>query len=234
MFKKIFFIPKDKEVSNLLKTPYPAKNIIPDWYKESESFMGSDHLQVDGYATNAGLKHCMSYLDAMVHGYVYELWTDVHVSNGENGIQISWTNTPDPIVQRTKSLGAKIPRPAEMNQDMFNWVLQWGAKVPKGYSLLMTHPLNRTDLPFYTLSGIVDSDNYMGEGKVPFFIKKDFTGIIPAGTPIVQIIPIKTDEVWKSEKAEHLMQERDKQQWLLRTSITGYYKKVFRRSKIFK
>jgi hypothetical protein len=98
----------------------------------------------------------------------------------------------------------------------------------------MTHPLNRTDLPFYTLSGIVDSDNYMGEGKVPFFIKKDFTGIIPAGTPIVQIIPIKTDEVWKSEKAEHLMQERDKQQWLLRTSITGYYKKVFRRSKIFK
>ena len=198
MFKKIFFIPKNKEVSNLLKTPYPAKNIIPDWYKESESFMGSDHLQVDKYATNAGLKHCMSYLDAMVHGYVYELWTDIHVSNGENGMQISWTNTPDPVVQRTKNLGAKIPRPTEMYEDMFNWVLQWGAKAPKGYSLLMTHPLNRTDLPFYTLSGIVDSDNYMGEGKVPFFIKKDFIGIIEKGTPITQIIPIKR-EYWKKE-----------------------------------
>jgi len=234
MFKNISFIPKNAEVSSLLNMPYPAKNTIPEWYKKSESFMGSDSIKIDKYATNSGLKHCMSYLDAIVHGYIYELWTDVYVSNDEDGIKLSWTNTPDPVVQRTSSLGASIPRPAGMHNDMFNWILQWGIKVPKGYSVLMTHPLNRTDLPFYTLSGIVDADNYIGEGKVPFFIKKDFTGIIPAGTPILQVIPIKTDEGWQSKKSEDLVKERDKHQWLLRTSISGYYKKVFRRSKIFK
>ena len=32
----------------------------------------------------------------------------------------------------------------------------------------------------------------------PFFIKEDFIGIIPAGTPIVQIIPVKRD-FWERE-----------------------------------
>ena len=68
MFKNISFIPKNAEVSSLLNMPYPAKNTIPEWYKKSESFMGSDSIKIDKYATNAGLKHCMSYLDAIVHG----------------------------------------------------------------------------------------------------------------------------------------------------------------------
>jgi hypothetical protein len=233
MKRLISFIPKDEKVSKFLKVPYPAKNVVPDWYKKSESFMVSDKLEVDQYATNAGLKHCTSFLDAIIHGYIFELWTDVYVSEGSDGIQLSWTNTPDPIVQRTAPLGANIPRPEGSHNEMFNWILQWGIKVPKGYSVLMTHPLNRTDLPFYTLSGIVDCDNYIGEGKVPFFIKKDFRGIIPAGTPIMQIIPIQTDDIWISEKSEDLMEERDRHQWLLRTSISGYYKKNFRKSKSF-
>jgi hypothetical protein len=34
--------------------------------------------------------------------------------------------------------------------------------------------------------------------QFPFFIKKDFNGLIPAGTPILQAIPFKRDD-WKAD-----------------------------------
>ena len=67
-----------------------------------------------------------------------------------------------------------------------------------GYSLLVTHPLNRFDLPFVSLSGIVDADITMTHGRIPFFIKKGFSGVIEAGTPILQVLPFKRDD-WEME-----------------------------------
>jgi len=65
--------------------------------------------------------------------------------------------------------------------------------------LLLMHPSQRHDLPFFTLTAIVDTDKFPNKLHLPFFIKEGFEGIIEAGTPIAQIIPIKRD-VWKSEK----------------------------------
>ena len=36
----------------------------------------------------------------------------------------------------------------------------WTFEMPAGYSLLITHPFNRHDLPFVTLTGLVDADSY--------------------------------------------------------------------------
>ena len=55
---------------------------------------------------------------------------------------------------------------------------------------MITHPLNRNDLPFITISGIVDGNFAISaDGNVPFYIKNNFEGIIPQGTPIAQLIP---------------------------------------------
>jgi hypothetical protein len=53
------------------------------------------------------------------------------------------------------------------------------------------------DLPFQTLSAIVDTDKHDVPTHFPFFMKHGFEGKIPVGTPIVQIIPFKRQE-WKS------------------------------------
>jgi hypothetical protein len=71
-------------------------------------------------------------------------------------------------------------------------------KTPKGYSTFFVHPVNRLDLPFHSFSGLVDTDKFPVEVNFPFLIKKDFVGIIPAGTPIAQAIPVKR-ESWTSE-----------------------------------
>ena len=36
----------------------------------------------------------------------------------------------------------------------------WTIEAPEGYSVLFTHPVNRFDLPFTTLTGMVDCDRY--------------------------------------------------------------------------
>lgn len=232
----IQFIPANDTVRNFLNPPKPASLFIPEWYKKSEKYMGGESLRVSDYGTNVGLKGCVPFVETLTHGYMIELWTDILVhhedSEPENNPFLNWTNTPDPVKLRIPELGAKIPRPDDCFDRLFNWNMQWGIKVPKGYSLLYTHPLNRHDLPFSTLSGIIDSDLYSGVGAVPFFVKRGFTGVIPAGTPIVQLIPIKRDH-WKSSVNASMTEVIEKQNWSLRTSITGYYRKHFHRKKEF-
>jgi hypothetical protein len=102
----------------------------------------------------------------------------------------------------------------------------WIPKVEDGYSCLILSPINRTELPFYTASAIVDSDkmNYSHGGNLPFYIKKGFTGLIPAGTPMYQIIPFKR-ESWKMD-----VEKFDSEKALvgannLRKNFIGSYKK---------
>ena len=71
-------------------------------------------------------------------------------------------------------------------------------ELPEGYSALYTHPLNRFELPFLTMSGIVDNDHVRLPGTMPFFFLKAVTGIIPAGTPYAQIFPFRREH-WQSE-----------------------------------
>ncbi|MCG8461128.1 MAG: hypothetical protein MI919_32995, partial [Holophagales bacterium] len=64
----------------------------------------------------------------------------------------------------------------------------WTIECPSGWSLLVTHPVNREDLPFRTLTGLVDADRY-GDAFIHFparWSDPDFTGLLPRGTPVAQ------------------------------------------------
>jgi hypothetical protein len=80
----------------------------------------------------------------------------------------------------------------------FAWYPDWGVSVPEGYSVLYTPPLNRFELPFITTSGVIDNDKVELPGTIPFFLAKNFTGVLPAGTPYLQMLPFKRDN-WESE-----------------------------------
>jgi hypothetical protein len=188
-----------------LGKPEPTKRHIPEWYRKAES-----EYELDGQPSG-GLKRCMPYMDTLVTGYVLTLPINIYVSkkegktgvnfngNSEDDISITWDG-PEAfsgfIQERSSDLGATMPRPAGHHKNHLVFQGVWGTKTPRGWSALMTHPLNRFDLPFTTTSGIVDSDRFFASGNVPFFIKEGFQGIIPAGTPFLQIIPIKRAS-WK-------------------------------------
>jgi hypothetical protein len=64
--------------------------------------------------------------------------------------------------------------------------------------MLFTHPVNRTDLPFTTLTGLVDCDLYC-DNLINFPARwhdPSFNGVLPKGTPVVQCMPVKREE-WR-------------------------------------
>jgi hypothetical protein len=109
----------------------------------------------------------------------------------------------------------------------FVWHTGVANTIPVGYSAIITHPLNRHDLPFTTLTGIVDGGIVLsGLGNIPFYIKKNFEGIIPAGTPIMQIIPFR-QENWSSKIKKGLFEKGMLNNKESSSFIYGWYKKTF-------
>jgi hypothetical protein len=235
--KKIEFIPASEFAVSYVPRPIFSQSYIPQWFKDMSPFYKTN----DTYPKRTTGKHCMPFFDAFGSGYIQELWSDVYISKEQNEIKINYANEwdrqiPNPITIR-KFDGSNMPEllpKSEFYEDLeLVWNGQWEALLPKGYSSLITHPLNRYDLPFFTLSGIIDADNFAMPGNVPFFIKKGFTGLIPAGTPIYQIIPIKRDS-WQSFETKQSFSSIRKKYHPVRTKFNHGYKKLFWQKKIYR
>jgi hypothetical protein len=115
----------------------------------------------------------------------------------------------------------------------FNWFPNWCIQTPKGYSSIFMHPINRIDLPFYTLGGVIDTDKWGEAGNHPFLLKKNWEGIIPKNTPIIQVIPFKREN-WNSEVDNNMMPEYLKQLNRRDSYLKDYYKKFGWSSKNYK
>ncbi|MFX7824717.1 hypothetical protein ABTK20_20200, partial [Acinetobacter baumannii] len=61
-----------------------------------------------------------------------------------------------------------------------------------GWSLFATHPVNRHDLPFRLLSGLVDADQFhvAGINFPAVWIDEEFVGVLPKGMPVAQCMPV--------------------------------------------
>ena len=78
----------------------------------------------------------------------------------------------------------------------------WLIEAPEGYSVLFMHPINRFDLPFTTLTGLVDCDRYR-DSWIHFPVHwhdVNFNGVLPKGTPIAQCVAVKR-ETWVAQTA---------------------------------
>ena len=223
MFKIIRFF-ANKEYLGEGK-PELMKSVVPEWYKKAELTYKDDHG-----GESAGLKKCVPVLDALISGYCITAPCDFYVSEKEDGtLDIKWDGPEgfqNFVMERPKELGATMPRPAGHHENHLVWSGVWSIKTPRGYSLLMTHPFNRFDLPFTTYSAIMDSDRFIANGNIPFFIKKGFTGVITKGTPIAQVIPIKRAK-WKKVIDEGLIDTVYKQGHLVRQEETTYKKNMW-------
>lgn len=213
-----------KEYENLGQ-PTLIKKFLPKWYKDSETtFIGSEGEE------HSGLKRCIPFLDAMLSGYALVTPFDIFVSKNEDGtLNITWNSAEilkDFISERTAELGSKMPRPAGHYPNHLAFRGIWGFKTPRGWSVLVVHPLNRHDLPFTITAGIMDADKYSTSGNIPFFIREDFVGMIPAGTPFAQLIPIKRAS-WKSIKNDKGIQYLEHLQGAAVRSPGKSYKKLF-------
>lgn len=230
MNKKVIFYPGSHEAALVVPLPKPATDYIPRWYKNLKMFYENNPVPKDG-RTVMTAKACVPYFDAMTAGWIQELWTDVWVEHNSFGqVEVNFSRHPQPVDLRPPVSG--VPASLGTGDQEYTWHQPWSPRLPAGYSMLYTHPLNNQELPFRVMSAIIDSDVFWHteNGNVPFHLKEGFTGLIPAGTPLFQMIPIhratwtRQAEKWSHEKSMG---------WktTTRRSFYGAYRKLFHQKK---
>ena len=227
--KAIGFVPgyEFKDIEHLIDYPIPSRLSLPDWYKKLPLYKGKNKFDgVNG--TNSTVKGCIPFLESLIFGYNLITQQDLEVTRSDNGAHIGWTAGVSIIGEREGH--DYMPVPVGCDAQQFAWNTVVGFELPKGYSAIITHPLNRYDLPFISSGGVID-DGLNFNGTFSFWLKKDFEGIIPAGTPYAQIIPFKR-ESWKSEKRVDLILDAEKAR-VASLKRVGGYKKLIQKKKTF-
>lgn len=189
---KLEFLCFEDDLGNIPE-PYPARKLIPSWYKALPMKLGTGFEQ-------STLKRCPPFLDAMVTGWIIPLVADVYIESNEDCSYVKYDTTyPRPMVEnhgQNQVSSDKCPAP-HLPKPPIKWMNYWAIKCPKGYSLLFVPPLNRADERFTCFSGMVDCDGYFEFVNFPFvWNKPNAKEIVPAGTPLMQVIPIKRDSLF--------------------------------------
>lgn len=183
-------------LKDLLPEPVPARSCLPDWLGKMPSDVQAESMGGKPVRT---LKHCPPLIDALRTGVMLLCPTDIHVSGQD--ISWDWDFPHDPTLTLSRApLGVHVPEQAtgsahQNDGDLFiKFVNYWTLEVPEGWSIAFHHPAGFPDLPFTTLSGIVDCDRFgLGYVHFPAALKPGFEGVIAKGTPIVQCFPMQRD-----------------------------------------
>jgi hypothetical protein len=178
--------------------PKLAKNEIPEWYKKTLPYINNSKIINERIETPSTIKKCMPVFDAMTAGYILYTQVDVQVTqkkeNGEVFKEFKWPSQ-NPIEFHPVQQAPLHPKRDE--HPYFKWINPYLVTTPTGYSTLFLPPLHNPNPIFTILEGIVDTDTLKAPVSFPFtFNNKDWEGLIPAGTPMAQIIPIKRD-IWQ-------------------------------------
>ena len=219
--------------SDELYPPEPALKNIPEWYKGLESYIGKEKKPIYGNGTSpATIKRCMPVFDAITMGYILKTSSDVYISQKEGLPYFEWASNE---VIKFHDIKQAYNHPESNGiTDFPKWINPWSIKTKRGYSSLFVQPFHR-DSPFLILPGVVDTDKYNAPVNFPFVLKdKSFEGIIPAGTPVAQVIPFKRKR-WsmKIDKKNNLKKINQDANFIT-SKFFDAYKNKFREEKEYK
>jgi hypothetical protein len=213
--------------------PKPASASIPDWYKDLESYVGGKR-QPDGKGSTSGtIKRCMPVFDAITNGYIIYTYSDVWISQKDGIPYYEWPSF-EPIQWHDVEQAPNYPNRNGHQISYPKWINPWSIQTSPGYSVLFTQPFHR-EAPFTILPGVVDTDIYNGPVNFPFVLNNiKFEGLIPAGTPMAQVIPFKRDSWEMNIGTEEDLASQQKTVIKLRTRFFDSYKSQFRQPKEYK
>ena len=187
----------DPALRDMLPPPVPARDALPEWLRAMAPRAASE---LHGGEAVRTVKQCPPFIDAMMHGFIVPLPCDVHVKSGR--LSWDWDIPPlaaalhprSPISFHTPAQleGTPLHRPGQVAVKFNSF---WTIELEPGWSLLATHPLNRDDLPFRLLTGMVDCDRYHDVGILFPAVWTDpgFEGVLRRGTPVAHCIPVQRD-----------------------------------------
>ena len=213
--------------------PKPAVKEVPEWYKNTPEYVGSEgkKIPLDG-GTPHTIKKCIPVFDAMTSGYVLYTQVDVQVSE-QNGLPYFNWSAQDAI--SFHPIEQAPLHPGKNGAPYPKWNNPYAITTPPGYSLLFVPPMHNPNGMFTIFPGIVDTDTYKAPVNFPFILNDvKWQGLIPAGTPMAQLIPIKRDEWEHNIGSQNEIMEQNKVTGKLKTLFFNSYKRQFWSRKEYK
>jgi hypothetical protein len=179
-----------------LARPAAARGALPEWLRAMPRAAYSDTHGQDVRT----VKQCPPFVDAMSHGFMIPLPCDVTVRDGV----LSWDwDRPALSVDAHPQSPLSFHVPAQVTGTPFfdpdiaivKFNSFWTIELEPGFSLFATHPVNRADLPFRLLTGLVDCDRFSDVGVLfpAIWIDPEFEGVLPRGTPVAQCFPVSRE-----------------------------------------
>jgi hypothetical protein len=182
-----------QQLIDRIPRPYPAREHTPDWLKA----MPMDRAGVDGPGPYDGtVKRCPPFLEAMTAGYLIPLPCDVYFAVDASG-KFTAKAQHDIISAHGHAQYQGAPFDKMLVLKFRN---PWIVRTPPGYSCLFTAPVNRFEIPFTPLTGIVETDTYYDQVNIPTLchLRPGSSITMAAGTPMFQVVPFQREE-WKSQ-----------------------------------
>jgi hypothetical protein len=222
-------------LESILPRPFPAVQGLPDWFKAMPHNSFNPSVGVDTLT----VKKCPCFIDAMAYGWLIPSATDLEVRDGEfswnfdvpEGFATGFSHSPIDFHDPSQVAGTPL---FDGDRFIIKFNCFWTIEAPPGYSLLFTHPVNRDDLPFTTLSGLIDCDTFH-DSPLNFPARwhdSNFNGVLPKGTPVAQCLPVKR-ESWAG-RFETLSDDDTTRLIATKTALRnepGLYRREFRAPK---
>jgi len=237
MAKKIEFIAATPEIYATEDPPKPAYQVLPDWFKKIPPEVPIEQ-HIGSTRDRSTVKKCMPFVDAMTSGYMMLLPQDIEIRKVNGSTHVFWgvnrSNGATFDIDTPPHRSSGIPIPENYAKDVWRVALYPRIKTPKGSSVLVTHPFNRYDLPFLTLSGVIDTDTSIRPLVANLYIKDNFEGIIEKGTPIAQVMPFIRQN-WEHEVKEPFSFEKsEKERFMIMSKLVRSYQSQFWIKKSYK
>lgn len=236
---KIYFEKLHKEVCHFAKKPSPSINSLPEWWKNAPRFNENltQHQIESGISTNnkATIKMCPAVNDAFNFGYTLFFPADIIIDSRDES-EIIWKapalddsfyindDTKTFITSHSFEQLVGFHKDESFHKHSLRINPMFGIKTEPGYSVFITHPLNRTDLPFRVIDAVIDTDKYTSRFPYSVFFKKGFHGVLKAGTPFLQVVPFKRED-FSSELIDMDVEDAKRNSTMVKIFLINGYKK---------
>lgn len=213
--------------------PSPSIDNLPEWYKKQKSYI-DETKRVNHDGANLTIKKCIPVLDALGMGYIMFTQKDIWVDQTKLGPVYRWRGLESAVEFHPFEQADQHPQ-GHPNYAYPKIINPYSIKTPNGYSIYFKNVSNHYNNFFEIIEGVVDTDKYTFPVNFPFIMKdKTWDGLIPAGTPIAQIIPFKREK-WKLQNgSEKEIKEQETHKKMLISNFFNSYKKLFWERKEFK